>query len=144
MKKGLSLLTGVLVITILVGCGGKKGKEAAGENLQGADTGKAIITFTEYDHNFGMVKEGEKVGCIFTFTNTGTSDLVIKSASTSCGCTVPKYSRKPVHPGESGTLEVVFNTSGINGYQIKSISVNSNAITPVVVLLIKAEVTYSN
>lgn len=144
MGKGLSLLTGVLFITILVGCGGKKGKEADGENLQVADTGKAIITFTEYDHNFGMVKEGEKVGCIFTFTNTGTSDLVIKSASTSCGCTVPKYSRKPVHPGESGTLEVVFNTSGINGYQIKSISVNSNAITPVVVLLIKAEVTYSN
>ena len=84
--------------------------------------------------------EGEKIAYVFTFENKGSADLVITSATTSCGCTVPKYDTKPITPGGAGNLEVVFDTSGRNGMQTKTITVKSNAATPVVLLKITAEV----
>lgn len=104
------------------------------------DTGKVEISFREYEHNFGIVTEGEKVSCLFTFDNKGTSDLVVSSVSTSCGCTAPKYDTKPIPPGGSGNVEVVYNASGMNGKQTKTVTVKSNASVPVVLLRITAEV----
>ncbi len=137
----IRLLTYVFLSVLLAaGCTGSGRKAGRNTDNQPADTGKAVITFTEYEHNFGKVREGEKVGCIFTFSNTGTGGLVINSATTTCGCTVPKYDTKPIAPGHSGRLEVVFNTEGRNGIQTKTITVKSNASAPVVLLKINAEV----
>jgi hypothetical protein len=112
------------------------GKVAAG----GSDTGTAIISFKELEHDFGKVAEGEKVGFVSNFENTGTGNLVIQSASTTCGCTVPRYDTKPISPGGEGELEVIFDTSGRSGIQTKIISVKSNASVPVVMLKITADV----
>jgi len=100
-----------------------------------------VITFTNPEHDFGKVQAGEKVGCIFTYTNTGDADMVITSASASCGCTVPKYDKRPVPPGGSGTIEVVFDTSGREGIQTKTVVVQSNAENNIVILRIIADVT---
>jgi hypothetical protein len=80
----------------------------------------------------------------FTFDNKGTGNLIISSATTTCGCTVSKYDKKPIPPGASGNLEVVFDTSGRNGMQTKTITVKSNASKPVVLLKITAEVITTN
>ena len=77
---------------------------------------------------------------IFAFENKGPGNLVIESASTSCGCTVPKYDRSPIPAGKGGNLEVVFDSNGRNGIQTKTISVQSNSKTEVVILKITAEV----
>jgi hypothetical protein len=53
---------------------------------------------------------------------------------------VPKFNRNPIPAGKGGTLEVVFDSSGRNGIQTKTISVQSNSKTQVVVLKIIAEV----
>jgi hypothetical protein len=142
MKRNI-LIFPVLLILILTGCTGKPGKGKT-ESQASRDTGKAVLSFIQNEHDFGKVKEGEKVGCIFTFLNTGTADLVITSAITSCGCTVPKYDKRPISPGESGTMEVVFDTSGRFGMQTKTITIKSNAATPVVLLQIRAEVITSS
>ncbi len=142
MKRNILILP-VLLILIGSGCTGKSRKGTI--NLKAsADTGKAIITFIQYEHDFGKVKEGEKVGYIFSFQNTGTANLVITSATTSCGCTVPKYDTKPISPSETGHMEVIFDTSGRYGIQTKTITVKSNAATPVVLLQIKAEIINSS
>lgn len=98
------------------------------------------IVFREYEHHFGKVKEGEKISYQFTFDNKGPGDLVLTSVSTTCGCTVPKYDVKPISPGESGRIEVVFDTSGRDGMQTKTITVKSNASKPIVLLKITADV----
>lgn len=134
----------LILSLVITGCGRSAHKEGPAYKSQSVDTGKAIIEFTEYEHNFGKVKEGEKVACIFSFRNTGTKDLVISRATTSCGCTVPKYDTKPITHGNTGSLEVVFDTSGRNGVQTKTISVNSNATIPQVILKITTEVINSN
>jgi hypothetical protein len=114
------------------------------EVASASDTGKARIVFREYEHHFGKVSEGEKIGCVFTFDNSGTADLVISSAVATCGCTVAEYDSKPIAPGKNGKVEVVFNTSGRSGKQSKTITVRSNAEPPVVLLKITAEVAEDN
>jgi hypothetical protein len=114
---------------------------SGGPGNQASDTtGTAIMTFSALEHDFGKVKEGEKVGCIFTFTNSGDADLVITSASASCGCTVAKYDRKPIPPGDGGTIEVAFDTSGRDGIQTKTVVIQSNAEQNLVILRIIADV----
>lgn len=138
MRKLLAIFP--VVIVLVAGCGNRSPKNSDETGLQNPDTGKAVLVFREYEHSFGKVSEGEKVAYVFNFENKGTSDLIILSAMTTCGCTVPKYDRKPIHPGKDGKLEVVFDTSGRNGMQTKTVSVKSNATVPVVVLKITAEV----
>ena len=139
MKNSIILYLSFLVI-VLSGCGNMSKKNSVNSGLQLSDTGIVKINFTEYQHDFGKVAEGEKVGYNFIFQNKGTTGLVIFSATTTCGCTVPKYDTKPIAPGEKGNLEVVFDTSGRDGMQTKIITVKSNASTPEVLLKITAEV----
>jgi len=132
-------LTTILIVAVLfVSCG--RGSSAESKNTPSDTTGVAVITFRMLEHNFGAVKAGEKVGCIFPFTNTGDADLVLTSATASCGCTIPKYNKKPVAPGDAGTVEVVFDTSGRDGMQTKTVVVQSNAENNLVILRIIAEV----
>jgi len=143
MNKFLAIFL-VLTVLLAAGCKGRTGRGPESINIQTSDTGKAVITFAEIEHNFGKVNAGEKVGCIFSYKNSGTTSLIVNSAITTCGCTVPKYDRKPIQPGSVGSIEVVFDTSGRNGTQTKTITVTSNAVTPVVLLTIKAEVINNN
>ena len=132
------ILSLVMVTLLLSSCSNVGRKSPAGNAA--ADTGVVRIVFREYEHDFGKVTEGEKVGYDFKFENQGTSDLVIASATASCGCTIPRYDSRPIPPGGKGTLEVVFDTSGRNGRQTKTITVKSNAEPAVVLLKITAEV----
>lgn len=132
------------MLFIIAACGNKSRNGEKKTDSQTPDTGKAVITFSEYEHDFGKVKGGEKIAYIFKFQNTGTSDLVINNVITTCGCTVSKYDRKPVAPGKSGTIEAIFDTSGRDGIQTKTIIVKSNAKAQNVLLKITAEVINSN
>ena len=60
---------------------------------------KTTIEFEETKHNFGTIKEGEKVKHIYKFKNTGDNPLIISNAVASCGCTVPSYPKEPIPPG---------------------------------------------
>jgi hypothetical protein len=132
------ILTGIVLMPLLLSRCGSSGNNNSANSL--SDTGTAKIVFREYEHSFGKVSEGEKIGYVFKFENQGTSDLVIASATTSCGCTVPEYDTRPIPPGGTGNLEVVFDTSGRSGMQTKTITVKSNAKPQVVILKITAEV----
>ena len=142
MRKIIILSLVLLALTASY-CGSGTGKNSAISSPV-TSTGTSEIVFREYQHDFGKVAEGEKVSFTFAFDNKGTADIVISSATTTCGCTVPKYNKKPIPPGATGSLEVAFDTSGRNGMQTKIITVKSNALTPVVLLKITAEVVTDN
>lgn len=125
------------VLVSLVGCRNRN-ESTINDDLNASGT--AQIVFQEYEHHFGKVAEGEKIAYQFVYENSGTGNLVLNSVTTTCGCTVPRYDKKPLKPGDSGSLEVVFDTSDRNGMQTKTITVNSNSASPVVLLKITAEV----
>lgn len=100
-----------------------------------------IITFNKKEHDFGTIKEGDKVETTFVFTNTGEADLLISDAKGSCGCTVPEYPKEPIKPGKTGKMKVSFDSNGKPGNQQKSVNITSNSMTGRDVLTIKANVT---
>jgi hypothetical protein len=130
----------VFLLTFMAGCNSVQSEKTANKCGSPANGELAEISFSEYEHDFGKITEGKKVAHIFTFENKGPENLVIASTSTSCGCTVTKYDRKPIPAGKGGSLEVVFDSEGKNGVQTKTISVRSNSKTQVVILKITAEV----
>jgi len=138
MKKIMAISL-MLVAVLASNCGSRKGNDSAGASKT-SNTGTSEIVFREYEHNFGKVAEGEKLSYTFSFKNKGTGNLIISAATTTCGCTVPKYDTRPISPEDSGNLEVLFDTSGKNGMQTKTITVKSNATKPVVLLKITADV----
>jgi hypothetical protein len=85
------------------------------------------ITFEENEFEFDTVAAGEVVVKSFEFTNSGSKPLYILDTRVSCGCTVAAYDSDAITPGESGKIEVEFNTYGKKGEQNKSIIVLSNS-----------------
>jgi hypothetical protein len=134
------ILIWALVVMFGSGCGDGTAVNSASSAQKEKSTGTSELIFREYQHDFGKVSEGENLSYTFIFNNKGTSDLIISSATTTCGCTVPKYDKKPIAPGANGNMEVVFDTSGRSGMQTKIITVKSNASVPVVLIKITAEV----
>ena len=99
----------------------------------------AEIKFTETIIDYGIIENGEDGNRTFVFKNTGNSPLVFTRIFSSCGCTIPKKPEKPVMPGESGEIQVSYDTKRTGVFQ-KAITVNSNAKTPNIILRIKGEV----
>ncbi len=86
-----------------------------------------IMSFDKTLHDFGTIQEGETVETIFTFTNSGKSDLIIVDARGSCGCTVPEYPKNtPIPPGESGKIRVSFDSSNKPNMQQKTVTISAN------------------
>ena len=91
-------------------------------------------------HDYGtMVQNGDGL-CHFTVTNTGNEPLIISNAKGSCGCTVPKWSKEPIMPGETTVIDVKYATNRIGPIN-KSVTISSNAVnTPTKVIRIKGKV----
>lgn len=96
-----------------------------------------VMTFEKTVHDFGVIDQNAAQKTVFKFTNTGEAPLVITSASSTCGCTVPKKPEKAIAPGETGELLVRFNGAGTNQVT-KTVTVRSNTAQGTQTLTIKA------
>ena len=103
----------------------------------------AKIDFKEDTIDYGEIAQGSNGLRVFEFTNTGNAPLVISNVSSSCGCTVPKWTSEPVQPGQKGTIEVKYDTKRVGPIR-KTVTVSSNAETPTVALKIKGKVLGGN
>ncbi len=132
MKKSVFALMAVLALGF-TSCKdkGDASSMVKGENVEKAATRDAnskdfpVMKFEETDFDFGTIDYGTNVEHVFQFKNTGNAPLVIVSARSSCGCTIPEYSDKPVAPGETGKLLVKYNGTGRNAVT-KVVTVTAN------------------
>lgn len=108
---------------------------------QSKESGEAKLVFSEEIHNFGRLKAGEVVSFTFTFKNEGTRTLTITHVDSGCGCTKVKFPTKPIGPGEEGYIEVIYDSAGEVGRQLKIITLFSNADEPKKLIYLKAEIT---
>ena len=104
--------------------------------LTAQDKKVAKIEFKTDVIDYGTIEKGADGVRTFEFTNTGNAPLIISNVKSTCGCTVPKKPKGPIMPGESGEIEVKYDTNRVGPIR-KTISVSSNAVTPVVALQIK-------
>ncbi len=96
--------------------------------------------FAHSTHDFGKVAHSTKeISHRFTFTNTGSEPLVITKTVTGCACVKADFSKRPVAPGESGFVEVVYEVSKKEAgvfYKVVDVYTNS-AEQPRVSLIVK-------
>ncbi len=100
----------------------------------------AVAKFDEVSHDFGDIKAGDIVTTTFHFVNSGKVPLLIKDATSSCGCTVPEIPKQPISPGEKGEILVKFNSENKSGHQTKVITVFTNGYPSKYQLSIKANI----
>lgn len=124
-----NLLVSTILSILFFGCNESASSKINPDNKLSVqkENSYAEITFDRVFHDFGLINEGEIVKTIFKFTNTSENDLYIVDAIGSCGCTVPKYPKNvPIKPGETGEIEVNFDTNGRPDLQQKMVKVSAN------------------
>lgn len=100
---------------------------AWGENAN-EDEKYPEITFEKTTIDFGLFdkEHGDKV-CWFVFTNTGQKDLMILTANSTCGCTIPEIPKNPIPPGQKDSIKVSYNGSTRRvGMMKKTIAITTN------------------
>ncbi|MDD4068308.1 MAG: DUF1573 domain-containing protein [Bacteroidales bacterium] len=100
---------------------------------------QAEITFEKIEHDYGDVPKNGNGETTFSYKNTGKIPLILSNVRSSCGCTVPAWSREPLMPGQSASIRVKYNTAN-PGPINKTVTVESNARENRVVLRIKGKV----
>ena len=106
------------------------------------DTKVAIIKFKTQIVDYGTIEQNSDGIRLFTFTNTGNAPLLITKVKTTCGCTVPSYSKAPILPGETGELNIKYNTKRLGAFT-KTVTVMSNAEGGNKILKIKGNIVAS-
>ena len=99
---------------------------AAPKEFDKYDSKVAVIKFKTEVIDYGKVEQNSSGLRTFSFTNTGDAPLLITKVKTTCGCTVPSYSKAPLMPGESGELVIKYNTRKLGAFT-KTVTVISNA-----------------
>ena len=112
---------------------------AAPANPQADNPNAPEIKFAKLVHDYGNVQKEGDGNCEFEFQNIGKEPLVLSDVRSSCGCTVPSWTREPILPGKKGTIKVKYDTKRVGPIN-KTITVVSNAKTSSVVLRIQGTV----
>ncbi|MFZ0489557.1 MAG: DUF1573 domain-containing protein [Salegentibacter sp.] len=99
----------------------------------------AKIDFKSETIDYGQIEKGSDGVRVFEFTNTGDAPLVIRDVTSSCGCTVPTKPDGPILPGETGKIEVKYDTNKTGPIR-KTVTVYSNAEESTKALKIKGTV----
>ncbi len=100
---------------------------------------KAAITFESDVVDYGEIAYGSDGVRKFNFTNTGNDVLIVARVYSTCGCTIPKKPENPIQPGETGVIEVKYDTKRPGPIR-KTITVYSNASEVPHTLKIKGKV----
>jgi len=148
IQKAFIAVSFMVSIIFLFSCGSNDNASLSSDVVNNPNTanGKTdrsslpSFKFTEEVHDFGKIIEGESVSYDFKFRNSGKSDLLISDVSTSCGCTVPTYTKEPIRPGKQGVIKVTFSSAGKRGYLSKTIIIVANTQPNTTQLRIKAQV----
>lgn len=97
------------------------------------------LKFDKTTVDFGKIKEDTENKASYVVTNTGKVPLIIEKVDVSCGCTTAKKPEKPIPPGGSDKIEMVFHPKvGQLDQQNKTITVTANTKPNTTELQIKA------
>ena len=108
-----------------------------------SDLKVGVFEFESETIDYGTINKDEDGNRTFVFVNKGNAPILISNIKSSCGCTVPSFSKTPILPGESGEIKVKYATSRVGSFS-KTITVLSNSDQPQKQLKIKGKVLKPN
>ena len=105
-----------------------------------AKTAADVAKFATETIDMGKVKQGVPATATFTVTNIGKEPLIIEQANPTCGCTISNYTKEPIAPGKTGTINATYNAAGVSHFdkhltvkfagvdEIKSITISGDVM----------------
>ena len=96
--------------------------------------------YSEFEYDFGKVKEGDTVGHVFKLKNTGNEPLIMYKTTGSCDCIRAFSPGNNIMPDSTANVTVYFKTLGRKGPQIKTVSIITNTDPSEATLTFKGEV----
>lgn len=103
------------------------------------DNCRAQIRFKHIEYDFGDRVSGDRLSHRFAFKNNGNCDLHIEKIESTCSCTAALSSDDIISPGDSGSIEVIFETGNRTGLSEKQILVFSDdPDSPITILTLHA------
>ena len=99
-----------------------------------------VAKFTSETIDLGKVKQGVPATATFTVTNIGKEPLIIEQANPTCGCTISDYTKSPIAPGKTGTINATYNAAGVSHFdkhltvkfagvdEVKSITISGDVL----------------
>lgn len=97
------------------------------------------LLFYEMEGNYGVIKQNSNGRRIFVLKNNETIPIYILETTTNCGCVIAEWPKNAIPPGESYSINVLYNTSKI-GQFTRTISVSTSISNQPIILTIKGEV----
>ncbi len=89
--------------------------------------------------NLGKLTKGDLAEFNFIITNTGDNNLILKNIEPECHCTVARWEKSRIKPGDSTTITAIYNTSYL-GYFQKLVRVDVNTSDSPLTLILRGEV----
>lgn len=105
-----------------------------------AKTAADVAKFATETIDLGKVKQGIPATAVFTVTNIGKEPLIIEQANPTCGCTISNYTKEPIAPGKTGTINATYNAAGVSHFdkhltvkfagvdEVKSITISGDVL----------------
>lgn len=116
-------LLGILAISLMATF--QLAAQAAPTEATPVNASKAVFTLESDVVDYGTIDQSSEPLRLAKFTNTGTEPLIISGAKGSCGCTVPNWPKDPIMPGESGNIEIRYDTKRVGAIN-KTVTVTTN------------------
>ena len=102
----------------------------------------AQLIFTPDSWDLGTISETDgRVSHTFTGENRSDKPVVILDVVTTCGCTVPEFTKRPIRPGEKTTIKVTFDPTNRPGAFTKELGVYSSERRKIATLTVRGSVT---
>ncbi len=97
------------------------------------------LSVNTINKDLGLINQGDKTTFKFVLKNLDEKPLLVWHVSSSCGCTVPSWTKKPVKHEEEAVVKVKYDAAEI-GVFTKSVFVYSNFDDKPIKLTIKGTV----
>src|SRR4051812_24861549 len=91
-----------------------------------AATAHAEISWDRPEQKFERSPDDKAVEARYTFRNSGTTPVTIKSLRSSCGCTTARLEKKTYAAGETGEVVLRFTFGDRIGLYRKTVTVNTD------------------
>ena len=78
------------------------------------------------DKNLGERELGESLSITYLLRNNGSKNLLIERVEPDCSCTVGTFTKDPIPPGETGSIDLIYNVVMVNTPFEKKATVYTN------------------
>jgi hypothetical protein len=90
-----------------------------------ATAGLAQLRWDQPVQSFDRAPGSEPVEARYTFKNTGSAPVTIKSLKSSCGCTTARLEKRTYAPGESGEITARYTLGDRRGLHVVGVTVKT-------------------